>query len=94
MQDLRGRVAVVTGGASGIGFAMVERFAREGMKLSLVDIEKGALEQAAGRLAAGGSEVLAIPTDVADADAMDALAAQVLARFGAVHVVCNTNTRW
>ncbi len=89
MQDLRGKLAVVTGAASGIGFAMAERFAREGMKLALADIEKDALEQAAVRLAAAGSEVLAIPTDVADADAMDALAAQVLNRFGAVHVVCN-----
>jgi len=89
MQDLRGKVAVVTGSASGIGFAMAARFAREGMKLVLADIEKAALEQAAGRLSAGGSEVLAVPTDVADADAMDSLAAEALARFGAVHVVCN-----
>lgn len=89
MQDLRGKVAVVTGGASGIGFAMAARFAREGMKLVLADIEKVALEQAAAWLSAGGSEVLALPTDVADADAMDALAEQALARFGAVHVVCS-----
>jgi NAD(P)-dependent dehydrogenase (short-subunit alcohol dehydrogenase family) len=89
MQELRGKVAVVTGGASGIGFALAERFAAEGMRVALADVERTALEQAAERLSRSGCEVLAVPTDVGSADAMDALAARVLERFGGVHVVCN-----
>jgi NAD(P)-dependent dehydrogenase (short-subunit alcohol dehydrogenase family) len=89
MKDLAGKVAVVTGAASGIGFAMAERFARAGMRLALADVERRALDEAAARLAALGAPVLALPTDVADAGAMDALGARVLERYGAVHVVCN-----
>jgi NAD(P)-dependent dehydrogenase (short-subunit alcohol dehydrogenase family) len=89
MQELNGKVAVVTGGASGIGLAMARRFAREGMKLVLVDIEAGALEKARAQLAAAGAEVLAQGVDVSNADQMDGLAEAVLAHFGAVHVVCN-----
>ncbi len=89
MKELEGKVAVVTGGASGIGLAMAERFAREGMKLVLADVEKGPLDEAAARFQAEGVEVLASLTDVSDADQMDALGAATLAAFGAVHVVCN-----
>jgi NAD(P)-dependent dehydrogenase (short-subunit alcohol dehydrogenase family) len=62
MQELAGRVAVVTGGASGIGLAMAERFAAEGMKLAIADIEEPALDTAAEQLTDGGAEVLAVPT--------------------------------
>jgi NAD(P)-dependent dehydrogenase (short-subunit alcohol dehydrogenase family) len=89
MQHLDGKVAVVTGAASGIGLAMAQRFAREGMKLTLVDIEAGALEAAAAELASGGADVFAQRVDVSDADQMDGLAQAVLDRFGAVHLVCN-----
>lgn len=89
MRELRGKVAVVTGGASGIGLALAQRFAAEGMNLVLADIESGPLEEAKGKLEAGGASVLAVPTDVASADAMDALATATFERFGAVHVVCN-----
>ncbi len=89
MQHLDGKVAVVTGAASGIGLAMAQRFAREGMKLTLVDIEAGALEEAAAELASGGADVFAQRVDVSDADSMDGLAQAVLDRFGAVHLVCN-----
>ena len=89
MKELRDKVAVVTGGASGIGLAMAERFAREGMKLVLADVEKGPLDEAAARLRADGVEVLTTLTDVSDADQMDALGAATLDAFGAVHVVCN-----
>jgi NAD(P)-dependent dehydrogenase (short-subunit alcohol dehydrogenase family) len=89
MKELEGKVAVVTGGASGIGLAMAERFSREGMKLVLADVEKGPLDEAAARFQAEGVEVLASLTDVSDADQMDALGAATLAAFGAVHVVCN-----
>jgi NAD(P)-dependent dehydrogenase (short-subunit alcohol dehydrogenase family) len=89
MQQLDGKVAVVTGGASGIGRAMAQRFAREGMKLALVDIEAGALERATADFEAAGAEVFPQVVDVSDADQMDGLAQAVLDRFGAVHVVCN-----
>ncbi|MAE94224.1 MAG: hypothetical protein CL910_06145 [Deltaproteobacteria bacterium] len=89
MQDLAGKVAVVTGGASGIGYAMATRFAREGMKLVLVDVEGDALAEASGAFEADGVEVLARQLDVSDAAAMDALAEDALERFGAVHLVCN-----
>ncbi len=89
MQELAGKVAVVTGGASGIGFGMAERFAAEGMRLVLADIEEGALTAAAERLREGGAEALAVPTDVGDAASMDALAEGALEHFGAVHIICN-----
>ncbi len=89
MQELDAKVAVVTGGASGIGRAVARRLAREGMKLALVDIELGPLEQAAAELEDAGTEVLTQRVDVADAGQMDALAAAVLDHFGAVHLVCN-----
>jgi NAD(P)-dependent dehydrogenase (short-subunit alcohol dehydrogenase family) len=89
MEDLRGKVAVITGGASGIGLAMANAFAGEGMHIVLADIELGALEAATPEVAARGGEVLAVPTDVTDPAAVDQLAEQAIDRFGAVHVICN-----
>lgn len=86
MQELEGRVAVVTGGASGIGRALAARFVAEGMSVVVADIEKGALDDAAAAL---GPDVLAVPTDVADRGSVDALAEAAVARFGRVHVLCN-----
>ena len=84
-----GRVAVITGGAGGIGFAMARRFARENMKIVLADLEEPALAVAAAALAADGAEVLAIPTDVAKPDAVERLANAAFDRFGGVHLLCN-----
>ncbi len=89
MQEFTGKVAVITGGASGIGLAMAERFAAEGMRLVLADIEEEPLEAAATRLRESGAEVLTVPTDAGDAASMDALAERSLAHFDAVHIVCN-----
>lgn len=89
MKQLRDRVAVVTGGASGIGLATAERLAAEGMKLVLSDIEEAALEKACAGLAERGAEVVAVRTDVSDPAAVDALAKATLDRYGAVHVVFN-----
>jgi len=89
VRELRDKVAVITGGASGIGLALAGCFAAEGMKLALADIEPEPLEAAASRLTAQGADVLAVPTDVSDAAAMDAFGQCVLERFGSVHVVCN-----
>ena len=85
MREFRDRVAVVTGGASGIGLAMAERFTREGMKLVLADVEKGPLGEVTARFRADGVEVLGVHTDVSDAEQMDALGAATLDAFGAAH---------
>jgi NAD(P)-dependent dehydrogenase (short-subunit alcohol dehydrogenase family) len=84
-----GRVAVVTGAASGIGYALSERFAAEGMRVVMADIEEPALAEAADLLAGRGAEVLPVPTDVSRDDQVDALRDRALEAFGAVHVVCN-----
>ncbi len=89
MKQLRGRVAVVTGAASGIGRALADRFAAEGMRLALADVEAPALERAESDLRRGGADVLALRTDVSKEAEVQALASAALQRFGAVHVLCN-----
>jgi NAD(P)-dependent dehydrogenase (short-subunit alcohol dehydrogenase family) len=89
MQDFEGKVAVVTGGASGIGLAMATRFAQEGMKIVLGDIEEAALETAVARLRQQEFEVHGVLTDVANAASVENLARETIERFGKVHVVCN-----
>ncbi|HZU78402.1 MAG TPA: SDR family NAD(P)-dependent oxidoreductase [Acidimicrobiales bacterium] len=89
MQELRDKVAVVTGGASGIGLAVARRAAAEGMRLVLADIDEPGLKVAVDELASGGTSVLGVPTDVSDPGAVEALAAQTVSNFGAVHVVHN-----
>lgn len=89
MQELTGKVAVVTGAASGIGRAMAERFGREGMRVVLADVELGALEATAAELAADGIELISVRTDVSSQDDVEALAATTFERFGTVHVLCN-----
>jgi NAD(P)-dependent dehydrogenase (short-subunit alcohol dehydrogenase family) len=84
-----GQVAVVTGAASGIGRALADAFAREGLHLVLADLDDSGLERAATELVGRSCEVLTVPTDVADAGAVDALAHAAVERFGEVHVVCN-----
>jgi NAD(P)-dependent dehydrogenase (short-subunit alcohol dehydrogenase family) len=89
MDELTGKVAVVTGGASGIGFGMAQAFAAEGMKVVLADIEADALADAAGTLRADGADVLDVVTDVADEDQVIDLATSTYSHFGTAHVVCN-----
>jgi NAD(P)-dependent dehydrogenase (short-subunit alcohol dehydrogenase family) len=89
MDDLSGRVAVVTGGASGVGRAMAARFAQEGMRVVLADVEAGPLADTAAHLAADGVEVIGVRTDVTDFDSVVALRDQAYERFGGVHVLCN-----
>jgi NAD(P)-dependent dehydrogenase (short-subunit alcohol dehydrogenase family) len=89
MELTAGKVAVVTGAASGIGFALAERFARAGLDVVLADIEQAALQTAEQKIAHLGVKTLAVPTDVSEEAAVQALAAAAADRFGAVHVVCN-----
>jgi NAD(P)-dependent dehydrogenase (short-subunit alcohol dehydrogenase family) len=89
MKDFRGKVAVITGGASGLGRAMAERFAREGMKLALADVEPAALARAAAEMRAAGAEVIGVRTDVSKAAEVEALAQRALQAYGAVHLVAN-----
>ena len=89
IEDLDGRVAVITGAASGLGLALAERFAADGMRLVLADVETTALESAVDRLVEGGATAIAVPTDVADATAVDELARAAVDAFGTAHVVCN-----
>jgi NAD(P)-dependent dehydrogenase (short-subunit alcohol dehydrogenase family) len=89
VRELRGRVAVVTGAASGIGLGIAEAFGAAGMRLVVADVDGATLRRRADRLRADGAEVEAVVTDVGDADAVDDLARATIDRFGAVHVVCN-----
>lgn len=89
MQDLEGKVAVVTGAASGIGLAMAERFASEGMKVVAADIEPEALAIASEGLKGKAASVLAHRVDVRDPGAVEGLAKATYDAFGACHVVCN-----
>lgn len=87
--DLQGKVAVVTGGAGGIGQAMGRRFGHYGMKVVLADVLAEPLHEATRALASEGIEVAGVVTDVTDYCSVESLAKEALYRFGAVHVVCN-----
>jgi NAD(P)-dependent dehydrogenase (short-subunit alcohol dehydrogenase family) len=89
VQDLKGKVAVVTGAASGIGNAVATRLAEEGMKVVLADIEEGPLADAEKKLTDAGATVLAVPTDVSKGDQVDALAAKTFDAFGTAHIIHN-----
>lgn len=89
MKDFKGKVAVVTGGASGLGRAMAQRFAREGMRIVLADVQQDALDRTVAEFTAAGHTAIGVRCDVSKADQVDALRDAALARFGKVHVVCN-----
>lgn len=88
MNDLRDRVAVVTGGASGIGRALAKQLLGEGMKVVLADVEEAALRATAAELGTLG-EVTSLVTDVRRFDALQALAEHTWSTFGGCHLLCN-----
>jgi NAD(P)-dependent dehydrogenase (short-subunit alcohol dehydrogenase family) len=89
MRDLAGKTAFVTGGASGIGFALAQAFAGAGMKVMLADIEAGMLSPSVQRLQASGANVQGIACDVADEQSVAHAAREARAAFGPVHILCN-----
>ena len=88
MQDFEGRTAVITGGASGMGFAFAESFAREGMNIVLADIEEKALRDAGARIESLGASVLLVQTDVSDEAQMDHLGEVTKETFGTPDIIC------
>lgn len=89
MKDLKGKVAFITGGASGIGLAMARTFGREGMSVMLADIDPVALGSAVEELRASQVKAEGVVADVTSRDSLRAAALETIARFGKVHVVCN-----
>jgi NAD(P)-dependent dehydrogenase (short-subunit alcohol dehydrogenase family) len=89
MQELAGKVAVITGGASGIGLATARSLAREGVSLVLADVEDTALDEAVASLERDGANVIGVHTDVGDKRSVETLAQTCWARFGAVHILFN-----
>jgi NAD(P)-dependent dehydrogenase (short-subunit alcohol dehydrogenase family) len=89
MMRFRDRVAVVTGAASGIGLALAERFAAEGMKVVMADIEAPALAAAAEGLRRSGATLLSAQVDVSRPEDVERLARETYEAFGAAHVLCN-----
>lgn len=89
MEQFEGKVAVVTGAASGIGRALASAFAAEGMKLVLADIESGPLETAAEELRADGADVFAVTANVAEPADVERIGMAAMDVFGALHVACN-----
>jgi NAD(P)-dependent dehydrogenase (short-subunit alcohol dehydrogenase family) len=87
MQELRERVAVVTGAASGIGLGIATAFVAEGMRVVMADVDEARLEREVAAL--GSDAVEGVVCDVGDAAAVERLADETLRRFGAVHVICN-----
>ena len=89
MREVRGKTAFVTGGASGMGLAMVRSFARAGMKVVAADVEQAALDAVQAEFESANVEFLALKVDVTDRDAMEQAAADAEARFEKIHVLCN-----
>jgi len=86
---LQGRVAIITGAAAGIGFATAERFAAEGAKIVMCDVQEARVKEAAERLAATGAQVDAHKVDVTRREEVDAMVAATLARHARIDILVN-----
>ncbi|WP_313670243.1 SDR family NAD(P)-dependent oxidoreductase [Sandarakinorhabdus sp.] len=89
MQDLVGKVAFVTGAASGIGLGIAEALAQAGVKVMMADIEQDALDALVARLAATNADVAGVRADVSLKDELQKAADATIARFGKVHILVN-----
>ena len=89
IKNLEGKVAVVTGAASGIGLSLANAFAKQGMKIVIADIDKRNLNKASKKLEREGAEVLSIVVDVSDPKQVEDLANAAYERFGKVNILCN-----
>lgn len=89
IKDFRGKTAFITGGASGIGFAMARAFGRAGMNVVVADIDQGAAKGAAERLAKEQIKAVPVQCDVTERGAVQRAALETIAAFGKVHIVCN-----
>ena len=89
MKDVAGKVAFVTGGASGMGLAMARSFSAAGMKVAIADIEQRALDAVGKEFAASNADVITLKVDVTNRDALEQAADATESAFGKIHVVCN-----
>ena len=89
MKDFKGKTAVITGAASGIGYALAEKFANEGMNIVLADIEQDALDIAVKKISSIGVESCGINIDVMHKDSVDHLLNESVKAFSKVHILCN-----
>jgi NAD(P)-dependent dehydrogenase (short-subunit alcohol dehydrogenase family) len=89
MEQVSGKVAFITGAASGIGYGMAQAFADAGMRVMLADIEVPRLEKATEELRGRGAKVASVVCDVSERSSVFAAAEATLGAFGKVHVVCN-----
>ena len=89
MENLNGKVGVVTGAASGIGRSMAERFSKEGMSVVLADIEEESLNETVEQIVADGGKAIGVVTDVSSKEAIENLANETIKNYGAVHVLHN-----
>ena len=89
MNEFEGKTAVITGAASGIGYALAEKFAQEKMNIVLADIEQEAVDRAVKKISDHGVEVSGLKIDVMDKDAVSYLAEESIKDFGNIHILCN-----
>ena len=89
MKEVSGKVAFITGGASGLGLAMAKSFTGAGMKVAIADVQEDALTAAQETFGESNAEVITIKVDVTDRLALEAAADETEAAFGKIHVVCN-----